>query len=173
MFYGTVLLKRLLIWGQRLLQNHCFWHYCFIFKLFFLSLWSLFSVVVLGKGWLQIYWSAALSQALEEWKKKCLHLFKISTVQCCGSWATGRNSQKLGCTCSIVSYSCVIWGSAQRSLLAVCSSCYVFCVLWVWKILIWCRPWTITWLIIKLTIFSKSFVLSLNYFFFFNSCWLP
>ena len=55
------------MWEQRLLQNHCFWHYCLILKLFFVLLLSLFSMVAaLGKEQLQMYFlSAALSQALE------------------------------------------------------------------------------------------------------------
>lgn len=142
MFCGTILLQQLLIWGQ-IIAKLLDLTWLLYFQTFFL-LWSLFSVVVvLRKEWLQMH---CLLQCLKHQtnRKKCLHLLKISTLRCCGSWATGRNSQKLGCTCSIVACSCVIWVSAQRSMLAVCLCCYVCCVLWVWKILPWCRPWTIT-----------------------------
>lgn len=57
-------------------------------------------------------------------EKHCLHLFKISSALC-GSWATGRNPEKLGCTCSIVAGSCD-FERAHSSSLAGCL-CYVTC----------------------------------------------
>lgn len=54
-------------------------------------------------------------------EKHCLHLFKISSALC-GSWATGRNPEKLGCTCSIVAGSCD-FERAHSSSLAGCLCC--------------------------------------------------
>lgn len=57
-------------------------------------------------------------------EKHCLHLFKISTALC-GSWATDRNPEKLGCTYSIVAGSCD-FERTHSSSLAGCL-CYVTC----------------------------------------------
>lgn len=149
-------------YGVKLLQYQ-FFDIIALFSNFSPLLFCLFSVMVaLGKEWLQIYCLLHFSSN-RKMEKKCLHLFKISTMWSCDSWATGRNSQKLGCTCSIVACSCVMWVSTQRSMLAVCLCSYVFCVLWVWKILPWSRPWTI----VKLTGFSSQ-IFSPN-----TSFWVP
>lgn len=64
----------------------------------------------------QMYWRTRHGET------HCLHLFKISNALC-GSWATGRNPEKLGCTCSIVAGSCD-FERAHSSSLAGCL-CYV------------------------------------------------
>lgn len=132
MFYGTTLLKWLDV-GSNYCRTTVFDIIALFANFFFLLLLSLFSVVVaLGKEWLQMNSLLHFSSTMGM-EKKCLHLLKISTMRCCGSWATSRNSQKLGRTCSVVACSCVIRVSTQRSMLAVCLCCYVFCVLWIWK----------------------------------------